>query len=501
MLENGEEKEEFALYQFQRNRYFYGKLMTVRDFELEQDYFNGKRYLLNRLIHGKGIICGFSNLELFPEESGEVKIRFRDGGIALDTLGREIVVPVDMEKKVITLEGAPFKKQELIKLAYLYLKYSSVDSEPVRAASNPLSCEEITCSNRILEDFEVIATFESPAEKENKTLSVSCTVCAEADEKVFFAAVNDDLSVNDEKSSHRHSLQTRSEETAMKTSATGVVYFKQPTVNSITSHLIDPKLGTGPIFIQLGLETEETQILTGYAGTGMKNSYSGFQLQTILDPSSGKFSVQVTFEDERERKSVRVRWWALRADTRYGTEEVKSNVSLTKYRFVSDPDVKVKIVENGLCESGAKNCMKSGVIIGGDHYARIGNDIALNGNQKKLAEIVREQQNKDETKQLYTEWEVGGGWVLKVENFDSTLKPPVVEIKLYFENKELKSFEVSKGDLITYCEDIAGEKKVPLFLTYIDDIYIPGIKSLIGKEAKVVLKYTWAVSKNVRILD
>jgi hypothetical protein len=501
MSENGEEKEEFVLHQFQRNRYFYGKLMTVRDFELEQEYFNGKRYLLNRLIHGKGILCGFYNLELFPEESGEVKIRFRDGGIALDSLGREIVVPIDMEKKIMTREGVPFKKQELIKSAYLYLKYRSVVSELVRAASNPLSCEEIACPNRILEDFEVIATFEPPTENENKNLSVSCTACAEADEKVFFAAVNDDLSINDEESSHRHFLQTRSEESSIKTSATGVVYFKQPTVNSITSPLIDPKLGTGPIFIQLGLETEENQILTGFAGDGVKNGYSGFQLQTILDPSSGKFNVQVIFKDESERKPIRVRWWALRADTRYRTEEVKSDVTLTKYRFVSDPDVKVKIVENGLCESGAKNCMEFGVICGGDHYPRIGNDVALNGNPKKLAEIVREQQNKDETKQLYTKWEVGGGWVLEVENFDSTLKPPVVEIKLKFEEKELKSFEVSKGDLITYCEDIAGENGVPLFVTYIDDIYIPGIKSLIGKEAKVILKYTWAVSKNVRILD
>ena len=184
---------------------------------------------------------------------------------------------------------------------------------------------------------------------------------------------------------------------------------------------------------------------------------------------------------------------------RYGTEEVKSDVNLTKYRFVSDPEVKVKIVENGLCESGAKNCMESGVILGGDHYARIGNDVALNGNPKKLAELVKEQDA--EPKNLFTEWEVGGGWILEVENFDSTLKPPVVEIKLKFENEELKSFEVSKGDLITYCEDIEGETGVPLFVTYIDDIYIPGIKSLIGKEAKVILKYTWAISKHIRTVD
>ena len=499
MFENGEEKEEFVLHQFQRNRYFYGKLMTVRDFELEQEYFNGKRYLLNRLIHGKGLLCGFSNLELFTAGSDEVKIRFRDGGIALDALGREIVVPIDMEKKVLTGEGVPFKKPEFINPTYLYLKYSYAVSEFVRAASNPLSCEEIACPNRIQEDFEVIGTFEYPAENENKKLSVSCTACAEADEKVFFVAVNDDLSINDDESSRRHYLQTRNEEAATRTSATGVVYFKQPTVNSMTSPLIDPRLGTGPIFVQLGLETEENQILIGYAGASKKNGYPKFQLQTLLDSSSGKFKVQVIFEDESERSSIRVRWWAFRVDVRYGTEEVKSEATLTRYRFVSDPGVKVKIVENGLCETGAKNCMESGVIVGGDYYAKIENNVALNGNPKKQAELLKEQDA--EPKNLFTEWEVGGGWILKVENFDSTLKPPVVEIKLYFENEELKSFEVSKGDLITYCEDIAGEAGVPLFVTYVDDVYIPGIRSLIGKEAKVILKYTWAISKNIRTVD
>ena len=147
-----------------------------------------------------------------------------------------------------------------------------------------------------------------------KKLSVSCTACAEADEKVFFAAVNDDLSINEDENFRRHYLQTRSEETATRSSATGVVHFKQPTVNSIISSLIDPRLGTGPIFVQLGLETEENQILTGYAGASKKNGYPKFQLETILDPSSGKFRVQVIFEDESERSSIRVRWWAFRAD-------------------------------------------------------------------------------------------------------------------------------------------------------------------------------------------
>src|SRR3970282_1579003 len=41
-----------------RNRYFYGKLLTERHFDLEQRYFNRKRWLLNRLTLGSGVICG-----------------------------------------------------------------------------------------------------------------------------------------------------------------------------------------------------------------------------------------------------------------------------------------------------------------------------------------------------------------------------------------------------------------------------------------------------------
>ncbi|MDD3246388.1 MAG: hypothetical protein PHF18_05985 [Methanosarcina sp.] len=495
MLENEEKKEKFTLQQFQRNRYFYGKLMTVRDFELEQEYFNGKRYLLNRLTHGKTLLCGFSNLKLFAGSSDEVSVWFGDGGVALDSMGREIIVPVDMKKKVLTKDGVPFKRPEFRSPTYLYLRYSPADSEPVRAASNPLSCDEITCPNRVMEDFEVIASFDYPVEKENESGSVSCTACEEADEKVFFVAVNEDLSINEKESLRRHYLQTRQEETVIRGTVTGVVHFKQPTVNSIISSFIDPKLGPGPISIQVGLETEDNQIITGYAGASKKNGYLNVQLGTILDPSSGKFCVKVVFEDERERNPIRVRWWASRADMRYGTEEVKSNVVLTKYRFASDPEVQAKFVENGLCESGAKNCMEDGKILGGDHYARIENDVALNGNPEILAELVKEQD--EEPKNMFSEWEIGGGWRLTVENFYSTVTPHTAEIKLHFKKEELKKFKVSKGDLITYCEDIGGEKGVPLFVTYIDDIYIPRVKSLIGKEAKIVLKYTWAISKNI----
>lgn len=69
-----------------RNNYFYGKLLDELHFRMEQDYFNGKRWLLNRLILGEGVVCGLD-------------VTIQDGklcmtpGVAIDALGREIVVP------------------------------------------------------------------------------------------------------------------------------------------------------------------------------------------------------------------------------------------------------------------------------------------------------------------------------------------------------------------------------------------------------------------------
>src|SRR5262245_33927880 len=70
-----------------RNRYFYGKLMTVRDFTQEQLYFNSKRWLLNRLLFGSGVIYGLK-VSAGPEPTSIVIAP----GLALDPLGREVTV-------------------------------------------------------------------------------------------------------------------------------------------------------------------------------------------------------------------------------------------------------------------------------------------------------------------------------------------------------------------------------------------------------------------------
>jgi len=71
-----------------RNRYFYGKLLDVHQLEIEQEYFNAKRWLLNRLVTGPGVVCGLK-VEL-TDDNRHVTVR---PGLAIDTCGHEIVVP------------------------------------------------------------------------------------------------------------------------------------------------------------------------------------------------------------------------------------------------------------------------------------------------------------------------------------------------------------------------------------------------------------------------
>lgn len=71
-----------------RNRYFYGKLLDVYHCELETNYLNAKRWLLNRVLIGSGVVCG---LDVEPgKEPDKIVI---GPGLAIDRWGREIVVP------------------------------------------------------------------------------------------------------------------------------------------------------------------------------------------------------------------------------------------------------------------------------------------------------------------------------------------------------------------------------------------------------------------------
>jgi hypothetical protein len=71
---------------FERPRYFAGKIVTADDFELEQRYHMEKRWLLNRMFQGAGVVSG---LGVVADEQSTVTVA---PGFALDPHGREILV-------------------------------------------------------------------------------------------------------------------------------------------------------------------------------------------------------------------------------------------------------------------------------------------------------------------------------------------------------------------------------------------------------------------------
>jgi Carboxypeptidase regulatory-like domain len=145
------EETRCTLTSFERNRYFFGKPMTVRDFEAEQQYFNGKSRLVNRLIHGIGIICGLQLKEL-AVASGKLSFYLAKGA-ALDCCGNLIVVSQSEKMEAAGLiEGKN----------YLYIKYAENSRQPVMVTANVSSCEEVCCYNRIHEGFEVFLTRQAP---------------------------------------------------------------------------------------------------------------------------------------------------------------------------------------------------------------------------------------------------------------------------------------------------------------------------------------------------
>ncbi|MGB9940945.1 hypothetical protein [Methanosarcina sp.] len=179
MSNNTDETDKCRLHRFEKNNYFYGKLMTVRDFETEQSYFDGKNHLINRLLHGSGLVCGFETLEI-KDNGDRITINFIDGGMALDCCGRELVVPANTLGKPIIDRGGN-SVPDLTASPYLYLKYKPCYDGYVAAASNPSSCEEKCCPGRIVEDFEVIA---SNVEPDSKSITCRAELSGESEETI-----------------------------------------------------------------------------------------------------------------------------------------------------------------------------------------------------------------------------------------------------------------------------------------------------------------------------
>ncbi len=138
---------------FERNNYFYGKQFTVRDLSQEQSYFNDKRWLINRMVLGWGVVCG---LEVTWDES---KRQFIVGeGMALDCCGHEIIVcetqKVDFEEYEEQC-GHARKDPKYEEKFVLCLEYHECKAEPVDLPAIACNDQERTEFNRVRDEFKL----------------------------------------------------------------------------------------------------------------------------------------------------------------------------------------------------------------------------------------------------------------------------------------------------------------------------------------------------------
>ncbi len=130
---------------FERNRYYIGKLLTSADFQTEQSYVNQKRYFLNRMLYGEGVVCG---LGVYNLDDQSIMV---DSGVALDSMGREVVVSNSVMRKLSAVDG--FESLTGSR-AMLCLKYSEEAVQPVYAVRESESGGDYQC-NHIREGFSL----------------------------------------------------------------------------------------------------------------------------------------------------------------------------------------------------------------------------------------------------------------------------------------------------------------------------------------------------------
>jgi hypothetical protein len=134
-----------------RNNYFVGKRLTPDALQLEQRYLNERRHLINRAVHGHGVVYGFG-IGATPAASYDQKSatgRLRIGpGLAFDELGRELVQTAILDLKfenvhTLNADGNLVNHVESPEGACWLLRvhYAEKDRGPVMT-SDSCSCEK-----------------------------------------------------------------------------------------------------------------------------------------------------------------------------------------------------------------------------------------------------------------------------------------------------------------------------------------------------------------------
>lgn len=163
---------------FERNNYYYGKLMTARDFRQEQYYFNEKRWLINRMVHGWGIVCGL-DVRLKPVDPKDPRKGFDDKkvlvtpGFAIDSCGREILVCEEQEVELIP-EGSDCRAVQTVdKKTYdICLQFYECRTEQISIPGISCESKEKYGFNYIRDSFRLYAR-----EAVDNNSECTCRIC------------------------------------------------------------------------------------------------------------------------------------------------------------------------------------------------------------------------------------------------------------------------------------------------------------------------------------
>ncbi|MFL6447254.1 MAG: hypothetical protein ACJ746_06140 [Bryobacteraceae bacterium] len=115
-------------------------MLTVHDFEAEQDYQLGKRRLFNRNVYGSGIVAGLD----VALENGTVLV---SPGFALDPTGNEIIVD---RPTVVDTKTCPQQR------CFVMLRYTETGTDPV-----PVGNGQVEFS-RVVEGFALETGSDEP---------------------------------------------------------------------------------------------------------------------------------------------------------------------------------------------------------------------------------------------------------------------------------------------------------------------------------------------------
>lgn len=151
---------------FERNRYYYGKLLTEQDFNQEQKYVNDKRRFINRFLFGTGVVAGLRVVAV-----GEKSISV-EAGAALDYAGREILVNTPVNRNLSLIDGFEGASNGEKDYVYLCIEYDENQAgESFNITKPPVLEGERGDFDRIRESYHLYLTEEEPG---------GCSECPES---------------------------------------------------------------------------------------------------------------------------------------------------------------------------------------------------------------------------------------------------------------------------------------------------------------------------------